>query len=56
MSDIKWVDSKGLKYPWCFDLSHEKAKIGGAESYDIGSNLLIVEFSKCDKDEPGYED
>jgi len=40
LSNQKWVDSNGLRYPWCFHLSHEDVKIGGAEDVEVGSNYL----------------
>jgi len=51
-----WVKINGAKYPWCFDLRHELAKIGGADYGEAGFNSLSLEFVTCNKDEPGFED
>ena len=26
-----WIKTNNAKFPWCFDLRHENAKIGGAD-------------------------
>ena len=56
LNDQGWVEKVGVRYPWCFDFSNENAKIGGAELWEEGMNLVSVSFEKCDKDKPGYQD
>jgi hypothetical protein len=49
LADEKWVKGFGAQHPWCFDLSHENAKIGGAEDSDLGMNMMHLYFEKCKK-------
>jgi len=36
LSNHQWVHSRGMHYPWCFDLSHDNCKIGGADNWEVG--------------------
>ena len=38
LSSEIWVKTNAAKYPWCFDLRHEHAQIGGADLGQVGFN------------------
>jgi hypothetical protein len=44
VNNRKWVEYNLAKHPWCFDLSHEHARIGGAEETMPGNKYLNLKF------------
>jgi hypothetical protein len=47
LNDEKWVKTIGAQYPWCFDLSNDKAKIGGGDETGLDGDGLKLEFVEC---------